>query len=288
MGLFALTNIPGARVVRFPLTNELSAEIDAVFQTQFNAFINGIEQTIPFDGRYTPDPGELLAIDPFQDVDGMLDAVANPLGIDQFVPEVHPLDSIKALFSGMQIEGGGWRVLIQCFESRRLIATKGFALFYSGNTFQKMNDAGLALDTKLLAVLEGTVLKFQSFHFLRRALDVSEHFNEATQEEMQAFAGHEKLHVDNMPQFLAGANTVIRRKIALIKQSGVLEKFTTEQIVGTAQTFNVPVQTTPDGKIILPTNPTQLRRLLRFLDEDYYESALSQTRFLSNSKRVAD
>jgi len=48
------------------------------------------------------------------------------------------------------------------------------------------------------------------------------------------------------------------------------------------------VQTTPDGKIILPTNPTQLRRLLRFLDEDYYESALSQTRFLSNSKRVAD
>ena len=91
-----------------------------------------------------------------------------------------------------------------------------------------------------------------------------------------------------MQQFLAGANTVIRRKIALIKQSGVLEKFTTEQIVGTAQTFNVAIQTTEDGKIILPTNPTQLRRLLRFLDEDYYESPLSQTRFLSNSKRVAD
>jgi hypothetical protein len=38
----------------------------------------------------------------------------------------------------------------------------------------------------------------------------------------------------------------------------------------------------------LPTNRTELLRLLRFLDEDYYESALSQTRFLSNSKRVAD
>jgi hypothetical protein len=101
-------------------------------------------------------------------------------------------------------------------------------------------------------------------------------------------ARHDKLHVENVQQFLTGANTVIRRKIALIKQSGVLEKFTTQQIVGTAQTFNVAIQTTQDGKIILPTNPTQLRRLLRFLDEDYYESPLSQSRFLSNSKRVAD
>ena len=121
----------------------------------------------------------------------MLDAVANPLGVDQFVPQAHQFESIKALFAGMQLSDGGRRVLIQYFESRRLIATKGVTLFYSGNTFQKMSNAGLALDTKLLAVLEGTSLKFQSFHFLRRALNVSEHFNEATNEEMQAFTNHE-------------------------------------------------------------------------------------------------
>ena len=288
MGLFAITNNPAARVVRIPLTNDLDQEIDVVFQEQFAAFMNGIEQTIPFDGRYSPDPGELLAIENYQDVDGMLDAVANPLGVDQYDPQTHALSTIKALFSGMPMDGNGYRVLIQCFESRRLIATKGMALFFSGNTFQKMTDSGLTLDTKLLAVLEGATLKFQSFHCLRRALDVSEHFNEATNEEMQAFAAHAKLQVDNVQSFLAAANTVIRRKISLITQSGVLDNFTTEQIVGTAQAFNVQVQTTQDGKIVLPTNPTQLRRLLRFLDEDYYESPLSQTRFLSNSKRVAD
>lgn len=288
MGLFAITSNPAARVVRFPLTNELDAEIDAVFQAQFATFINGIEQTIAFDGRYSPDPGELLAIENYQDVDGMLDAVANPLGVDQYDPQVHSLSTIKALFSGMPLNGGGYRVLIQCFEARRLIATKGMALFFSGNTFQKMTDSGLTLDTKLLAVLEGSTLKFQSFHFLRRTLEVSEHFNEATNDEIQAFAAHERLQVDNVQNFLDAANTVIRRKITLITQSGVLDNFTTEQIVGTAQAFNVQVQVTQDGRIVLPTNPTQLRRLLRFLDEDYYESPLSQTRFLSNSKRVAD
>ncbi|MGE4243217.1 hypothetical protein [Ramlibacter sp.] len=35
MGLFAITNNPAARVVRFPLTAELGQEIDAVFQEQF-------------------------------------------------------------------------------------------------------------------------------------------------------------------------------------------------------------------------------------------------------------
>ena len=35
-----------------------------------------------------------------------------------------------------------------------------------------MSDAGSRLDTKLLAVLEDNILKFQSFHFLRRVLEV--------------------------------------------------------------------------------------------------------------------
>lgn len=108
--------------------------------------MNDIDGVVAFDGPYSPEPGELLKIEDFEDVDGMADAVANPLGVDQF---------------------------------------------------------------------------------------------------------------------------------------------SAEAIVTAAQAFNVPVQT-HEGKIVLPTNRTELLRLLRFLGEDYYESALSQTRFLSNSKRVAD
>ena len=42
------------------------------------------------------------------------------------------------------------------------------------------------------------------------------------------------------------------------------------------------------GKIVLPESPSELRKLLRFLDEDYYESPLTQTQYVSNSKRIAD
>lgn len=287
MNLFALTSVPGARIIRFPLTQALQTEIEEVFARQLDAFLSGIEEIIPFDGRYVPEEGELLSIGDFADVDGLQRAVDNPLTIEQFDPQVHSLETIKALFAAHQVNGVS-RVLIQLFEARRLIATKGLAIFFSGNTFQKMSEAGLTLDTKLLAVLEGNVLKFQSFHFLRRVFDLNDCFNEATNDEVVAFAAHEKLSVVDGNLFLANASPLIRKKIALIRQSGVLDNFTTAQIVATAQLFNLGVQTTAEGRIVLPSNKTELRQLLRFLDEDYYESPLSQTHYVSNSKRVAD
>lgn len=287
MNLFALTSVPGDRIIRFPLTQDLQEEIHGVFANQLEAFLSGIEEEVPFDGRYVPEEDQLLVINEFVDVDGMLDAVANPLAIEQFDPQAHSLGHVKALFTGLQ-ENGNYRVLIQQFENRRLIATKGLAMFFSGNTFQKMNDAGLTLDSKLLAVLDGTTIKFQSFHFLRRVFDLSDYFNEATNDEVTSFATHVKLFVNDVNAFLENANPLVRKKIALISQSGVLDNFTTEQIVAAAQAFNLEFATTVDGRIVLPNSRTELRRLLRFLDEDYYESPLSQTHFVTNSKRVAD
>lgn len=287
MALFALTSIPGARILRFPLTQELNLELENAFSEQLNAFMAGIAELIEFDGRYRPEEGELLVINGFEDVDGLAGAVANPMSVDQFDPNVHSLEMVKALFTG-HTQDGVQRILIQLFERRRLFATKSLAIFYTGNTFHRLNDAGLTLDTKLLAVLEGNQLKFQSFHFLARVFDVSEYFNEATAEEVNTFASHPALEVDDAAGFTAAANSMVRKKIALILQSGVLDKFTPAQIIAAAQTFKVNVETTDDGRIKLPQGGAELRRLLRFLDEDYYESPLTQTRFVSNSKRVAD
>jgi len=168
MNLFALTSIAGARIVRFLLTQELQDEIRTTFENQLAAFVSGIDDVVPFDGRYQPDEGELLSIEQFEDVDGMQEAVANPLTVDTFDPQLHALDSIKAIFAGISNDGHT-RVLVQLFESRRVISNKGLAIFFTGETFRKVSDAGLTLDTKLLAVLDGNTLRFQSFHFLRES-----------------------------------------------------------------------------------------------------------------------
>ena len=59
-------------------------------------------------------------------------------------------------------------------------------------------------------------------------------------------------------------------------------------LVANVKTFKVDFQIS-DGKIVLPENASQLRKILRFVDEDYYyESPLTQTQYVPNSKRVAD
>jgi hypothetical protein len=103
-----------------------------------------------------------------------------------------------------------------------------------------------------------------------------------------AFATHEKLFTPDVNAFLQSASPLVLKKIALIRQSGVLDNFTSAQMVAAAQSFNLAIHTDAQGRIILPSSKTELRRLLRFLDEDYYESPLSQTHYVSNSKRVAD
>ncbi|TFF13706.1 DUF4868 domain-containing protein [Pseudomonas sp. BCA14] len=287
MNLFALMDVAGARLIRFPLSVDLSADISTVFNDQHTEFFRGVDTIIPFDGRYTPEEGELLEIPDFADVDGLLAAVANPLSVDQYDPNTHSLDLVRAIFTGIEV-GGVPRVLVQIFERRRLIARAGLMLFFANNQFQKMSESGLSLDTKLLAVLEGTNLKFQSFHFAKRVFDLSEYFREATNEEVTTFAGHEKLAVQDVQVFLAAAGPQIRKKISLIRQSAVLENYSTDQIVAVAASMQFPLALSDDGRIIVPDNNTELRKLLRFLDEDYYESPLSNTRFISNSKRKAD
>ncbi len=105
MNLFALTSVPGDRIIRFPLSQDLQEEIQGVFADQLEAFLSEIEEEIPFDGRYVPEQDQLLVINEFVDVDGMLDAVANPLAIEQFNPQAHSLAHVKALFTGIEENG---------------------------------------------------------------------------------------------------------------------------------------------------------------------------------------
>ena len=287
MNLFALTKIAGSRIVRFPLTAELQAEVDAMFRQQLAAFEADIVETIPFDGRYVPDESELLTIDRFSGGDELVAAAANPLAAETFDPAAHSLEAVKALFVGIRRNGKPC-VLIQHFERRRLISSRSLAMFFSGNTFQKMSDQGLTLNTRLLAVIENGTLRFQSFYFLRQVFDMTDYYREATNDEVEAFATHPNLAVHDVPGFVASAGPVIRKKISTIVQSGILDSHTTAQIVATAQTFDVPVLLDEHNRIVMPSNKTDLRRLLQFLDEDYYRSPLSQTRFISNSKRVAN
>jgi hypothetical protein len=290
MNLFALTNVPENRVARIPLSRELQEEITALFFRQEQSFITDIEEEIKFDGKYIPEDNELLLIEDFDDVDGVCTAIRNPTGCQELEVTCQGLESIKAVFSGY-VKDDTVTALLQAFDRKRIISTKGFAIFHSGNTFTKFDGSGLTLDNKLTAIMTGNTLKFQSFHYMRQVFDMSGYYKEATHQDVTDFCHHPALAVANEQDFFGVADSWVRRKIGLIQQSGILDRYSPAQIADVARLFHIDISIENRAgmdKIVLPMVRQDLKRILRFLDEDYYEAPLTTTLYLSNSKRVAD
>lgn len=79
------------------------------------------------------------------------------------------------------------------------------------------------------------------------------------------------------------ANTWIRRKIAMINDSGILENNSAAKIKKLAKSAGVKIDV-EDEKIVIPSDKEQLKIVLGFLDEVYKGPFLKAT-LLANSKR---
>ena len=289
--LFALTNVPGSRVVRFSLSGEVQEELTRYISAQEDAFRAACEQEISFDGKYRPDDGETLVINNFDDIDGLARAISNPLGIAEVNPTADTFGNIKALFTGRISEAGDAVILIQHFDRRKIISTNGLSIFHSDHVYKKIEGIGLTVDSKLSAIIENGALKFNSFHLLRQIFDLSEYYKEATDSDITEFASMPMIRTNNLQNLIDISDSWVRRKVSLIQQSQILEKVPMNDIRAVALEFSIPMETELDGDIEyikLPTNKANLKTILRFLDEDYYKSPLLQNKYLSNSKRVAN
>jgi len=80
------------------------------------------------------------------------------------------------------------------------------------------------------------------------------------------------------------ADTWIRRKIAAINDSDVLQNNTVAKIKKLAQRcrFEINIE---NGKIEIPVDKKKLKEILGFLDNEVYKGAFSEETYITNSKR---
>lgn len=287
--LFALTDDPANRCLRFSLSNEVQTDLTSLLQQQESTFNSNGQDEIPFDGKYKPDFGEVLVISDFDDIDGLAEVVANPLSIPEVAPTPQAFETIKALFSGYVDKGGIPVVFIQYFDKKRIISTNGLSIFHSSNVYKKIEGIGLSIDSKLTAIIRDGSLKFHSFHLLRQIFDLSACYKEATDGDIQQFSSMACVSVTNAASLVTISDTWVRRKLWLISQSEILQKVPVCDIKAVAAEFSIHLETVMDDgkeKILIPDTKKELKTILRFLDEDYYKSPLLQNRYLTNSKRL--
>lgn len=288
LSLFALTNDPAKRIVKFDLSGDVQEDLTKYIKGQEATFDSNQEE-IKFDGKYKPDEGEILYIDSFDDLDGLESAIKNPTSIDVVDPTEDFFHEIKALFSGYILSDGNVKVLLQNFDRRRIISTNGLSIFHSANVYKKIEGIGLTIDHKLTATLEKGRLKFFSFHGARQIFDLSEYYKVATDDDVFEFSDLQIIKVENKDQLIEISDSWVRRKISLIQQSGILQNVPINEMKAVAIEFSIPFYTITEGEaelIKIPESKSDLKKLLRFLDEDYYRSPLSKTNFITNSKRA--
>ncbi|WP_331312060.1 Kiwa anti-phage protein KwaB-like domain-containing protein [Methylobacterium oryzae] len=274
-------------MTRLELTNDVQQELSKIFAQQEADFKRAASEKISFDGKYKPDEGEVLVIGDYEDLDEIHGAIANPMSILPIRPDTADFEEIKAIFTG-RVEGDSKIALIQNFDRKRVLSTRGFSLFHSANVFKKVEGIGLTLDDKLCAILTNKSLEFFNFTSLRRIFDLTKYYKNATDEDIKSFASMGNVRAADVPALIEAADTVIRKKVSFVMQSGILEEVQAAEIKQHASAFGISIETAEiEGSmvIILPTERAKLKELLRFLDEDYYRSVLRGDPYLSNSKR---
>lgn len=274
---FALLKTDVRRIVT---EQSLQEDLSAEFARQRDELL-AADSEIAFDGRYNVEDDEIFVIADFPLPDEIRRAVQNPIAAPALDRDsASEWDALKSIYGG-RWNGGDPEVVFQTFDRRRSLARR-WSLIIRGDAFTRLDDPGLVLDTRAVAVFRNKKLYFRSYAEARRVLDLAAYYAEATDAEVVAFTQIPQLEFEDAEQFVAAADSTVRKRIAFIVD--VLAKAKPQNIAKAAKAYDVPI-TIRKGKVVVPRDKKEMKQVLRFLDEDYFTSDLTGRKFVSSSKR---
>ncbi len=285
--LFAACRVNENLVVkRVSLSEKVRENIANLFREQEENFRDGVTEEIPYNGNWKPDKDQLLIINVPQEACVFEKTITtNAISIPSIEASNFSNEGIKALFTSIS-DGKSTKILVQKFTAHQILGRR-FSLIHDGNTFRHLSEPAFTFDTSLTCIIEGGKIKFKSQHHMSSIFNMREIYRVATEAEVQSFAQHKAIKVENIDAFVNITNQTSRKLIYEITESGVLDKYAPKKIRLAAEKTNLTV-TISDGKIVMPTKHNEVKELLRFLNESRYSGPLSGKSYVTNSRRLAE
>lgn len=251
-----------------------------------------------FEVNYKPEDDEILRIENFLLPDTIKDAIRNPIGVDSYKKDPDVRDKgdeeflgfpeIKAIFVGERVQnenGEHFNIGFQRYRKEQNLVALPFRLFYTKETFKQEKHFGIGITGNLDCYYTGEELQFASFYYARQVFNLSDYYRSASDPEVEEFKKNDALHFENVDLFGSMANTYVRRKIAMINDSRVLEKYSAKQIKSIAKSAGIDIKV-QDKKIVIPADKDGAMEVLAFLDEEAYRGPFSNDLLIANSKRI--
>jgi|SRR3990167_5647830 len=289
---FQLAAIAGkgatVQVLRVPLHQTLQQKLATDWQAQLDRFLSGTQE-IEFNAGYTPEEHECFALADFVPPQWL--ASATNTSVASLAP-IHQNDTLISAVRGImgvaRDQGGADLMLFQNF-SRSHVIQPGQFLFLQNDTYETTEKPGLALDNKLSAVYYpgSKKLLFRNFRTVNTFLPLSDYYEEATEQQIREVLAHEKLAAENVDALATDTNQWFRKRFALLRDSGVLDKFSAKQIQARSKGYGLEIQIVKE-QIVFPEAKAAAKKLLQFLNEELFRGPITDTLFEANSKREAD
>lgn len=280
--VFVLLDDNAVMVKKLEADRETQEQIGRIFAEACGRLTEGKEKVL-FDGNYSPDEDEYLQIEGFRMEEAVTKAVDKPVNVLPFYPQKESAENIKAVFVGESGDGGC--IAFQRLRRDQFISPRRLNLIFDRNTFVTERRFGISIADCVDCVYRGGGLAFSSYYFARQIFDLSGYYRAATQGEVESFTKVRGLAMEDGEAFLQQADSTVRRKIASIMDSRVLEHYSAEEIKRTGKKEGVKIEIR-DGSIVIPSDKKKMKVVLGFLDEAVYKGVFTKNTYIANSKRT--
>ena len=272
-----------------PLHQALQDSLARTWEQQLAVFTDSIEE-VTFNASYKPENHERFRLSDF-DLPEPLRSIKSVNVQNQSAISEHEetMDSIRAIVAFCRNNAGQELVLFQNFSRSHVIAPGRFLLLLQNNTYQTADRPGIQLNNRLSAVYNATEKKllFHNFRIANTFLPLAEFYEEATEETIRQILGHKLLAPEDVEALAIDASQWFRKRFAMLKDSGVLNRYSSQQIKNRSKGYDVEIKL-HEGRIVFPAEKGKAKRLLQFLNEEIYRGAITDTLYETNSKREAD
>ena len=275
-----------SRVQRIPLLQELQTGLAKLWEIQRSDFEDGKEE-ISFSWGYELEQHEQFQMVGYE-LPSWLAGVNSQtiLDLDILDKQATEQNSIRGIVAIAQDDLREDMMLFQNFTRSRVIKP-GYFLFLAHNTYKGVEHPGLTLDNKLSAVFQPVHRKllFNNLRTVNSFIPLSDYYREATESEIRKVLSHELLAAEDPDKSIADINQWSRKRFAMLKESGVLDRYTAEQIKDQSKGHSVFIKVLCN-KVVFPADKAEAKRVLQFLNEELYLGPITDTPYETNSKRA--
>lgn len=272
---------------QIPLHQRLQDDLAENWEAQHEAFVDDIEE-VHFSAGYNLEKHQRFLLSDYEPPAWLAHENSRTIeSLDTIAKDDGLIESISGTVAMAQNAHSEEVVLFQNFTPSKVIRPQKF-LFLDGNTYDSVKRPGLTLGIALNAVYYPGKRKllFDNFRAVNTFLPLADLYQEASAQEIKEILCHPLLAPEDPEVSAASANQWFRKRFAMLKDSGILDNYSADEIQSQSMDYGVTIKVS-NGKIVFPINNTEAKKVLQFLNEELYQGPITQTLYETNSKKKA-